>query len=45
MCKESRKTTAWTAEQQDAWLTDMAKLVIDMYLDEEGQQQDLPLLE
>lgn len=44
-CPYRVKVLEWDAEQKKAWLDSLTALIIDMYMDAEGLQPELPLFE
>lgn len=44
-CPYRVKTLAWDDEQKKAWLDSLTNLILEMYMDAEGLQPELPLFE
>lgn len=44
-CPYKVKTLEWNEEQNKAWLDSLTALILDMYMDSEGLQPELPLFE
>ena len=39
------RTLSWSKEQNEAWLNSLTALIIEMYMDAEQLQDELPLFE